>query len=108
MFCKILSKPHIVQKCFHLQVDARLLRAVAIEHPKDPDESASVVLSEILPSLPSDSTPSRTKSSSPSIPEREGTSLAIEKYNLAAALACTFTHLKGFVTLVDKDALFKQ
>lgn len=53
------------------QVDARLLRAVAIEHPKDPDESASVVLSEILPSLPSDSTPSRTKSSSPSIPERE-------------------------------------
>nr|VDD41413.1 unnamed protein product [Brassica oleracea] len=45
------------------QVDARMLRAVAIEHPKDPDEAASVVLSEILPSLPTDSTQSRTKSS---------------------------------------------
>ncbi|RIA04111.1 hypothetical protein BRARA_K01691 [Brassica rapa] len=67
MFCKILSK---ATKCFHLQVDARMLRAVAIEHPKDPDESASVVLSEILPSLPTDSTQSLSKSS-PSIPERE-------------------------------------
>ncbi|WZZ19917.1 uncharacterized protein LOC106423059 isoform X1 [Brassica napus] len=52
------------------QVDARMLRAVAIEHPKDPDEAASVVLSEILPSLPTDSTQSLSKSS-PSIPERE-------------------------------------
>lgn len=84
MFCKILSK---ATKCFHLQVDARMLRAVAIEHPKDPDEAASVVLSEILPSLPTDSTQSLSKSS-PSIPEREGTSLALEKINLAAALAC--------------------
>lgn len=31
------------------QVDARLLRAVAIEHPKDADAAAEVVLTEILP-----------------------------------------------------------
>uniref|UniRef100_A0A1J3FWZ8 CUE domain-containing protein n=1 Tax=Noccaea caerulescens TaxID=107243 RepID=A0A1J3FWZ8_NOCCA len=35
------------------QIDARILRAVAIEHPKDADEAAAVVLSEIVPSLPS-------------------------------------------------------
>ncbi|KAF8111765.1 hypothetical protein N665_0073s0117 [Sinapis alba] len=52
------------------QIDARMLRAVAIEHPKDADEAASVVLSDILPSLPSLSTPSRNKSS-PSISERK-------------------------------------
>ncbi|CAH8388373.1 unnamed protein product [Eruca vesicaria subsp. sativa] len=49
------------------QIDARMLRAVAIEHPKDADEAASVVLSHILPSLPSQyhSTPS------PSVSQRE-------------------------------------
>ncbi|KAL0724117.1 hypothetical protein Bca4012_038716 [Brassica carinata] len=49
------------------QVDARMLRAVAIEHPKDADEAAAVVLSDILPSWPSHS---RNKST-PSISERE-------------------------------------
>jgi hypothetical protein len=33
------------------QVDSRLLRAVAIEHPKDADMAAEVVLTEIMPSL---------------------------------------------------------
>ncbi|WJX12207.1 hypothetical protein P8452_02729 [Trifolium repens] len=32
-------------------VDSRLLRAVAIEHPKDADMAAEVVLTEIMPSL---------------------------------------------------------
>lgn len=58
---------------FPLQIDARMLRAVAIEHPKDADEAASVVLSEILPSFPSLSTHSR---SSPSVSERQGTSFS--------------------------------
>ncbi|TKY52599.1 calponin-likey domain-containing protein [Spatholobus suberectus] len=31
------------------QVDARLLRAVAIEHPKDADQAAGIVLAEIIP-----------------------------------------------------------
>ncbi|XP_010422523.1 PREDICTED: uncharacterized protein LOC104707794 isoform X2 [Camelina sativa] len=31
------------------QIDARLLKAVAIEHPKDADEAAAVVVSEIVP-----------------------------------------------------------
>ncbi|GAU51123.1 hypothetical protein TSUD_28740 [Trifolium subterraneum] len=33
------------------QVDSRLLRAVAIEHPKDADMAAEVVLTEIIPSI---------------------------------------------------------
>ncbi|PNY14121.1 calponin homology domain-containing protein [Trifolium pratense] len=33
------------------QVDSRLLRAVAIEHPKDADLAAEVVLTEIIPSI---------------------------------------------------------
>ncbi|CAN8295802.1 unnamed protein product [Cochlearia groenlandica] len=37
------------------QIDARILKAVAIEHPKDADEAAAVVLSEIVPSLPTNS-----------------------------------------------------
>jgi hypothetical protein len=31
------------------QIDARLLKAVAIEHPKDVNEAAAVVVSEIVP-----------------------------------------------------------
>ncbi|XP_056859444.1 uncharacterized protein LOC130508171 isoform X1 [Raphanus sativus] len=52
------------------QIDARMLRAVAIEHPKDADEAAAVVLSEILPSLPPLSTHSRNKAS-PSVSARQ-------------------------------------
>ncbi|XP_050237678.1 uncharacterized protein LOC126687241 isoform X2 [Mercurialis annua] len=33
------------------QVDARMLKAVAIEHPKDPDLAAEIVISEVLPYL---------------------------------------------------------
>ncbi|XP_057424349.1 uncharacterized protein LOC130717952 [Lotus japonicus] len=33
------------------QVDARLLRAVAIEHPKDADVAAEIVLTEVIPSM---------------------------------------------------------
>ncbi|XP_058770856.1 uncharacterized protein LOC131644386 [Vicia villosa] len=33
------------------QVDSRLLRAVAIEHPKDADIAAEIVLTEIIPSI---------------------------------------------------------
>lgn len=33
------------------QVDSRILRAVAIEHCKDPDTAVEVVLSEIIPCL---------------------------------------------------------
>lgn len=60
---------------FPLQIDARMLRAVAIEHPKDADEAAAVVLSEILPSLPPLSTHSRNKAS-PSVSARQGTSFS--------------------------------
>ncbi|CAH8301207.1 unnamed protein product [Eruca vesicaria subsp. sativa] len=31
------------------QIDARILKAVAMEHPKDADEAAAVVISEIIP-----------------------------------------------------------
>ncbi|CAH2039041.1 unnamed protein product [Thlaspi arvense] len=56
------------------QIDARILRAVAIEHPKDADEAAAVVLSEIVPSLPSNLSSSNTESCnkpSGSISERD-------------------------------------
>ncbi|EOA40060.1 hypothetical protein CARUB_v10008752mg [Capsella rubella] len=56
------------------QIDARILRAVAIEHPKDADEAAAVVLSEILPSITSDLSHNPTQSSNrsfPSITERQ-------------------------------------
>ncbi|KAJ1405117.1 hypothetical protein SESBI_26059 [Sesbania bispinosa] len=33
------------------QVDSRLLRAVAIEHPKDADTAAGIILTEIIPSM---------------------------------------------------------
>ncbi|ESQ36601.1 hypothetical protein EUTSA_v10007330mg [Eutrema salsugineum] len=58
------------------QIDARILRAVAIEHPKDADEAAAVVLSEIVPSLPSNLSNNVTESwnkLSGSISEREET-----------------------------------
>ncbi|XP_013586270.1 PREDICTED: uncharacterized protein LOC106295045 isoform X3 [Brassica oleracea var. oleracea] len=94
MFCKILSEaPTLYKKCFHLQVDARMLRAVAIEHPKDPDEAASVVLSEILPSLPTDSTQSRTKSS----PKRDLED-AVSKYNHDALLVASSSETIPLVT----------
>lgn len=32
-----------------LQIDTRILKAVAIEHPKDANEAAAVVVSEIVP-----------------------------------------------------------
>ncbi|VVA89815.1 unnamed protein product [Arabis nemorensis] len=44
------------------QIDSRLLRAVAIEHPLDADEAAAVVLSDIVPSLPSNSSHNFTQS----------------------------------------------
>ncbi|XP_010481831.1 PREDICTED: uncharacterized protein LOC104760580 [Camelina sativa] len=56
------------------QIDARILRAVAIEHPKDADEAAAVVLSDILPSFTSDLPHNLTQSSnmsSASISERQ-------------------------------------
>ncbi|XP_010457336.1 PREDICTED: uncharacterized protein LOC104738824 [Camelina sativa] len=56
------------------QIDARILRAVAIEHPKDADEAAAVVLSDILPSFTSDLSHDLTQSSnmsSASISERQ-------------------------------------
>ncbi|KAG7652910.1 hypothetical protein ISN44_As01g002340 [Arabidopsis suecica] len=56
------------------QIDARILRAVAIEHPKDADEAAAVVLSEIIPSFSSNLSHNLTQSSnksSSSISERE-------------------------------------
>ncbi|XP_010474950.1 PREDICTED: uncharacterized protein LOC104754451 [Camelina sativa] len=56
------------------QIDARILRAVAIEHPKDADEAAAVVLSDILPSFTSDLSHNLTQSSnmsSASISERQ-------------------------------------
>lgn len=36
---------------YFLQVDSRLLRAVAIEHPKDADLAVEVVLVDIIPHL---------------------------------------------------------
>ncbi|XP_027364217.1 uncharacterized protein LOC113871349 isoform X2 [Abrus precatorius] len=45
------------------QVDARLLRAVAIEHPKDADLAAGIVLSEVIPFM--------TKKSPPATPPHE-------------------------------------
>ncbi|XP_020870314.1 uncharacterized protein LOC9325515 isoform X2 [Arabidopsis lyrata subsp. lyrata] len=56
------------------QIDARILRAVAIEHPKDADEAAAVVLSEIIPSFSSNLSHNLTQSSnksSGSISDRE-------------------------------------
>ncbi|CAN7038748.1 unnamed protein product [Brassica oleracea var. botrytis] len=76
------------------QVDARMLRAVAIEHPKDPDEAASVVLSEILPSLPTDSTQSRTKSS----PIERDLEDAVSKYNHDALLVASSSETIPLVT----------
>lgn len=70
---------------------------MAIEHPKDADEAAAVVLSEIVPSLPSNLSHSFTQSwnkSSGRISEREGTTLPYEKEPcclLFVSLACTFT-----------------
>lgn len=32
-----------------MQIDARILKAVAIEHPKDADVAAAIVISEIVP-----------------------------------------------------------
>ncbi|WZZ56384.1 hypothetical protein YC2023_056491 [Brassica napus] len=76
------------------QVDARMLRAVAIEHPKDPDEAASVVLSEILPSLPTDSTQSRTKSS----PIERDLEDAVSKYHHDALLVASSSETIPLVT----------
>jgi len=74
----VLLKPHYIQYYVPLQIDARILRAVAIEHPKDADEAAAVVLSEIIPSFSSNLFHNFTQSSyksSGSISEREGTTL---------------------------------
>lgn len=79
VFCNLI---HILQN-IPLQIDSRLLRAVAIEHPLDADEAAAVVLSDIVPSLPSNSSHSFTQPlnniSSGSIAKSEGTTLAHEK-----------------------------
>ncbi|ESQ37967.1 hypothetical protein EUTSA_v10028568mg [Eutrema salsugineum] len=40
------------------QIDARILRAVAIEHPKDADEAAAIVISEVIPKFCPDLTDS--------------------------------------------------
>ena len=52
---------------FVLQVDSRILRAVAIEHPKDADVAVEVVLLEVIPHLPeqshTDSSSNKGKSS---------------------------------------------
>lgn len=44
----------------NLQVDARILRAVAIEHPKDVDLAAGIVLNEIIPLMSKRSLPLAT------------------------------------------------
>ena len=36
---------------YFLQIDSRLLRAVAIEHPKDADIAVEVVIEEVIPNL---------------------------------------------------------
>lgn len=77
-----MSNRSLVVQNVPLQIDARILRAVAIEHPKDADEAAAVVLSEIVPSLPSNLSHYLNQSlnkSSGSISAREGTSLSHEK-----------------------------
>ncbi|XP_010522693.1 PREDICTED: uncharacterized protein LOC104801219 [Tarenaya hassleriana] len=69
------------------QVDARILRAVAIEHPKDADEAVGVVLSEIVPSLPSNL--ACKNKSSRSSPDNGGTiPLVVDSDNNITA-ACT-------------------
>ncbi|MED6131741.1 hypothetical protein PIB30_012444 [Stylosanthes scabra] len=44
------------------QVDARILRAVAIEHPKDADQAAEIVLTEIIPFISNSNKPPATPS----------------------------------------------
>ncbi|CAN8237837.1 unnamed protein product [Cochlearia groenlandica] len=59
------------------QIDARLLKAVAIENPKDADEAAAVVISDIIPrffpNLVDDSTQPRNKTPVISVPDNKGT-----------------------------------
>lgn len=44
-----------------LQIDARILKAVAIEHSKDVDEAVNDILTEVLPLLTGESvTPANT------------------------------------------------
>ncbi|XP_042488894.1 uncharacterized protein LOC122069028 [Macadamia integrifolia] len=43
------------------QVDIRVLKAVAIEHPKDPDAAVECILSEVLPCLPCPTESHRTQ-----------------------------------------------
>lgn len=53
------------------EVDSRLLRAVAIEHPKNADSAAEVVLTEIIPyvtAIALESTQSRIPEVTPSLP----------------------------------------
>ena len=42
------------------QVVSRILRAVAIEHPKDADQAAEIVLTEIIPFIPKSNNPPAT------------------------------------------------
>ncbi|XP_024975724.1 uncharacterized protein LOC112513629 [Cynara cardunculus var. scolymus] len=52
----------VLQDIFQ-QVDSRILRAVAIEHPKDADVAVEVVLAEVIPRLSEQSRTNKGKSS---------------------------------------------
>ncbi|CAF1702682.1 hypothetical protein HID58_053040 [Brassica napus] len=57
------------------QIDARILKAVAIEHPKDADLAAAVVISEIVPKFfPDDSStqPENNKTPAVKVPDNKG------------------------------------
>lgn len=59
-----------------MQIDARILKAVAIEHPKDADLAAAVVISEIVPKFfPDDSStlPENNKTPVVKVPDNKGT-----------------------------------
>ena len=43
---------HLAFVCFLLEIDERILRTVAREHPTDADEAAAVVISEVVPLFP--------------------------------------------------------
>lgn len=71
------SNEHIIQWNL-LQIDARILKAVAIEHPKDVNDAAAVVISEFIPlfypNLVDDSSTTQSGDKTPvDAPDNKGT-----------------------------------
>lgn len=75
-------------RCHTMQIDARILKAVAIEHPKDADLAAAIVISEIVPKFYPDlsdhpsSLPHNNKTPIIKVPDNNNGTCTFESFEL--------------------------